>query len=552
MKKHRIVLYSLILSLLAVSARAGECDPPPLFSSADCMVAGEQFSPVTDLPTEFSTGLVAIGGGFAVTDRHEDAIVFFDRTGRRTRSLEYPSYEPSALAFDGKRLVAADLSNGKIYFLDPDTGECVHTIDSPISPVTGLACDTDGRLWVAAKGNEELQLVDPADGTTLASIQAPTARVTALAYDGDGYLWVADASRDMLYLVDIDSGYTIFQLDAPGPVANGLWYDDSGLFVSDYQLDRLFVADVVALNGRCLRSDERRGKATLYNEVQNLGPGRITGGTIAVAVPVDGPNQELDSVTMTEGAERRCDQWGQDVAVYELGELPPGKSLKVELTGIGTFYRISWKIYPHLVGPLSEIPEEIARDYLADADKYRIHSDYIQGKVKEVVGEETNPYFIARRLYDFLIGRINYQMVGGWDIAPTVIERGTGSCSEYTFAYVSLCRAAGIPARYVGSMVLRGEDASVDTAYHRWAEIYLPRIGWIPVDVNAGDRKWQGDRCVSFGGIANRFLITTRGGGDSTLMHWGYNAEVDYRTEGKANVRVEGFAEWDVVEKASQ
>ena len=47
--------------------------------------------------------------------------------------------------------------------------------------------------------------------------------------------------------------------------------------------------------------------------------------------------------------------------------------------------------------------------------------------------------------------------------------------------------------------------------FHRWAEIYLPGVGWVPVDVNAGDREWQGDRCFSFGGIANRFLITTRG-----------------------------------------
>ena len=140
-------------------------------------------------------------------------------------------------------------------------------------------------------------------------------------------------------------------------------------------------------------------------------------------------------------------------------------------------------------------------------------------------------------------------MIGGWDIAPTVIERGTGSCSEYTFAYVALNRAAGIPARYVGAMVVRGEESSIDRAYHRWVEIYLPNVGWIPVDVNAGDQEWQGQRSFSFGGISNRFLITTRGGGDSEWMKWNYNAVVDYRTLGKANVRMEGFAEWDVIKE---
>lgn len=548
MKKHTTFLIPAILFLLivGVQAWANEIGQPP--KPGPYVDQEELFETVCDLPADFSQGLIRAGDQYVVADRHEDLLVIFDHSGRRSRTIVYPAYEPSALAFDGERYVVADRSDGRIYFIDPTTGECVHRIESPISPVTGLACDAEGRLWVAARRGAELQLVDPADGTTLASIKAPTDRVTALAYDADGYLWVGDAAQDRIYLVDIRTGYTIFRLPSPGPVPVGLWYEDGALWVSDYQTDQLYRGEVGSLHGRCVRSDARRGKATLFSEVQDLGPGRITGGTVVLAIPENGPNQDLESVTWTDGARKEEDQWGQDVAVYDFPELEPGRTMSVQLEGIGTFYEISYKIFPHLVGALDEIPEEIRRQYLVDADKYRVQSEYIQKKVQEVVGNETNVYFIARKLFDFLIGRINYQMVGGWDIAPTVIERGTGSCSEYTFSYVSLCRAEGIPARYVGAMVLRGEDASIDTAYHRWAEIYLPRVGWIPVDVNAGDREWQGDRCFSFGGIANRFLITTRGGGDSKWLAWGYNSDVDFRTQGKANVRVEGFAEWDVVQ----
>jgi hypothetical protein len=548
MKRRTTSLIPAILLLVAGGVQAHASDGRGLPKPDSYLDQTELFETVCDLPAHFAQGLIRAGGGYVVADRHEDTLVIFDSSGKRSRTLEYPAYEPSALSFDGEHYVVADGADGRIYFIDPATGECVHRIESPISPVTGLACDDHGRLWVSARHGAELQLVDPGDGTTLASIKAPTDRVTALAYDADGYLWVADATQDRIYLVDIRTGYTIFRLPSPGPVPAGLWYEDGTLWVADYQTDQLYSGNVGSLHGRCVRSDARRGKATLYSEVQDLGPGRITGGTIVLAIPENGPNQDLESVTWSDGSSKEKDQWGQEVAVYELPELEPGHKMSVELEGIGTFYEISYKIFPHHVGTLDDIPEEIRRDYLVDADKYRVQGEYIQNKVKEVVGNETNVYFIARKLYDFLIGRINYQMVGGWDIAPTVIERGTGSCSEYTFSYVSLCRAAGIPARYVGAMVLRGEDASIDTAYHRWAEIYLPGVGWIPVDVNAGDREWQGDRCFSFGGIANRFLITTRGGGDSEWLGWGYNSDVDYRTQGKANVRVEGFAEWDVVE----
>jgi sugar lactone lactonase YvrE len=504
------------------------------------------FNEVCSLPAGFARGLVLLDEGYAVADRHEDLIVFCDRQGQRLRTLEYPAYEPTALSWDGEHLVAADRENGRIYFLDPQSGEAVRTIESPLTPVVGVACNEEGQLWVAAVGSEELQLVDPYDGTTLASLKAPASRLTALAFDPNGYLWAADAHSDLIYLVDIRTGYTIFQIPSPGPVPEGLWLDGNDLHVSDYQTDTVSRTDVYALHGLCLRSDERRGHVTLFSELENLGPGTVTGGTMVVAIPTNGPNQELETLAVTEGGRLEKDQWDQEVSVFELGELVPGRKLSVRLDASGTFYRISYKIFPHLVGGAKDIPGDICECYLTDADKYRAQGEYIQGKVAEIIGEETNFYFRARKLYDFLIGRINYQMVGGWDIAPTVIERGTGSCSEYTFSYVALCRAAGIPARYVGAMVLRGEDSSVDTAYHRWAEIYLPQIGWIPVDVNAGDREWQGERCFSFGGIANRFLITTRGGGDSDWLKWNYNVDTEYRTLGKANVRVEGFAEWDV------
>ena len=101
---------------------------------------------------------------------------------------------------------------------------------------------------------------------------------------------------------------------------------------------------------------------------------------------------------------------------------------------------------------------------------------------KKIVGDEKNPYWIARKVYNYLTEHLEYEMVGGWDIPEVVLKRGSGSCSEYTFSFVALCRAAGLPARYQGSVVVRGDDASIDEAFHRWAQVYLPIYGWVPVD----------------------------------------------------------------------
>jgi NADH-quinone oxidoreductase subunit E len=67
---------------------------------------------------------------------------------------------------------------------------------------------------------------------------------------------------------------------------------------------------------------------------------------------------------------------------------------------------------------------------------------------------------MVRRIARYIQARMTYELSGGWNVAPTVLERGTGSCSEYTFLMIAMCRAAGVPARYVGSIVVRGDDAS--------------------------------------------------------------------------------------------
>jgi transglutaminase-like putative cysteine protease len=169
--------------------------------------------------------------------------------------------------------------------------------------------------------------------------------------------------------------------------------------------------------------------------------------------------------------------------------------------------------------------------------------------VRRIVGDEKNPYWIARRIYDFIIDSLEYEMIGGWDVPEVVLKRGSGSCSEYTYSFVALCRAAGLPARYQGSIVVRGDDASIDEAFHRWAQIYLPNYGWIPVDANRGDAKTPADQCRGIGELSNRFLITTHGGGGSEYLSWGYNSHSDYQTDGYCKIEQDNFGFWAPLEK---
>ena len=191
------------------------------------------------------------------------------------------------------------------------------------------------------------------------------------------------------------------------------------------------------------------------------------------------------------------------------------------------------------------IPKQVRQLYLRDESKFDIKHPLIQKTVKDVVGQEKNPYWIARKLARHIQDSLEYELAGGWNVAPKVLERGTGSCSEYTFVFIALCRAAGVPARFAGALVVRSDDASTDEVFHRWAEIYLPPYGWVPVDVQHGDKPTEVERAEAWGRLENRFLITTHGGGASDLMEWNYNGLVSYTCEGPCKVDVEYFGEWE-------
>ncbi len=68
-------------------------------------------------------------------------------------SFDAPGYEPAGLAFDGKYLWVADLSEDKIYKLDI-SGNVIDSFDTPGNLPRDLAWDGQ-YLWVAYNAEED-------------------------------------------------------------------------------------------------------------------------------------------------------------------------------------------------------------------------------------------------------------------------------------------------------------------------------------------------------------------------------------------------------------
>jgi transglutaminase-like putative cysteine protease/sugar lactone lactonase YvrE len=508
-----------------------------------------------DLPGKYCTGITYDGKNLWVTDRKTDLLYCLDpESGKVIRTLESPGYWPLALTWDGTALWNSDLKGGTdvsedydgiIYRIDPATGNILKTLDAPSDSPIGLAFDGT-YLWCIDDLSDEIIQFSPDDGTTINSFKSPSTNPSGLAYDGN-YLWVCDRDRDEIYMVSPESGRVILITATPGPYPAGLCFDGNFLWHMDYQTDKLY--QIVARDDeKFLRSKERLRKVIFTHQVKNFGPGMVTTADLHIAVPVNRHNQELigESSYNIRPTDFVTDRWGQRTAHFHFENIKAGETKTVEMLTTAKTWEVRYFIFPDRVGSIGEIPGDLEM-YLEDNEKFQITHPVIRDAVKTVAGDKENPYWIVRDIFDYINANMYYEMTGGWNTAPTVLSRGNGSCSEYTFVFISMCRAAGIPARYAGSVVVRGEDASMDDVFHRWAEVYLPNYGWIPVDPSRGDADWPRDQAAAIGSVSGTLLITTQSGGGSETLGWTYNSNQFWTTEPKTYVNFENFADWEVI-----
>ena len=88
----------------------------------------------------------------------------------------------------------------------------------------------------------------------------------------------------------------------------------------------------------------------------------------------------------------------------------------------------------------------------------------------------------AMRIYNFVYRYMHYAEQDEERGALWALENGAGDCSEYSYLFVALCRAAEIPARIQAGFAFHRASETLEDG-HMWAEYYLENYGWIPVDV---------------------------------------------------------------------
>lgn len=102
----------------------------------------------------------------------------------------------------------------------------------------------------------------------------------------------------------------------------------------------------------------------------------------------------------------------------------------------------------------------------------------IQRVAKGITGK--NDEETVHNCFDFVLNTLKKGPYDEKDHgAVWALQRKQGDCTEFADLFVTLCRAKGIPARFVEGYLL---EPVADTPKHDWAEVYLEQYGWVPFD----------------------------------------------------------------------
>ena len=125
--------------------------------------------------------------------------------------------------------------------------------------------------------------------------------------------------------------------------------------------------------------------------------------------------------------------------------------------------------------------QDVEGEFLGASAYIQTDAPAIRAKAEEILDGEVNSWRAAEKLCEWVHTAItDKKMSGGFGSSLTVLETLSGDCTEHTVLFISLARAAGIPAR-ICSGITFAKDAFY---YHFWPEVYVGK--WVQMDPTFG------------------------------------------------------------------
>lgn len=210
------------------------------------------------------------------------------------------------------------------------------------------------------------------------------------------------------------------------------------------------------------------------------------------------------------------DEYGNQIAEFDFSDMPPDSEIQVTIDYTVKVNQLQYNL-SFCEGDLPDIYTEA-----------ELHVESENPQVISLSDELAHDHLTAcekvRAFYDFVGNELVYSYNGGNWGAQAALGKMGADCTEYASLMMALSRAAGIPARYIEGLNFTPEgEEKLARQEHAWLEVFLPSIGWTPMDPTLGRSSLTRD--AYYAQLPPNYIIVNRGRNPSTLRgasYWTY------------------------------
>lgn len=201
------------------------------------------------------------------------------------------------------------------------------------------------------------------------------------------------------------------------------------------------------------------------------------------------PYQDVLEETISPiGYEIVTDQYNNEFLKYTFHNLAPNETRNLNF---------EYKMQINSVKfDLSSCQGQSINDYLSPEQYIESDNPEIINLAQQITQNSANQCQASKSIYNWVADNISYPQYFSYaNGALWALQNRQGDCTEFADLFVALNRAIGIPARFVeGLTYASDQETEASNMKHDWAQVYLPNIGWMPVDPTFGRSPSQRDR----------------------------------------------------------
>ncbi len=138
------------------------------------------------------------------------------------------------------------------------------------------------------------------------------------------------------------------------------------------------------------------------------------------------------------------------------------------------------------------------RQYTSERPPHIVFTPEVKQLAAEIIGQVQNPLEKARRVFRWVSREIPWCSEMEYGTIPCLSAKGLaarqGDCGVQGLVFITLCRAAGVPARWQSGWQTKPGQVNM----HDWSEIYVEPWGWLPADASHGVQESDDPRVREF------------------------------------------------------